>query len=295
MNRASHNYVCEDSESRRQLYDGKRDHSWYRSPISTTITPDELRPALVNLYSTGSSINAISSLTNLPRERIRLFLHESGVQMRHVHEIYHEPMMELNHDSALLLGLHAGDGFLSQAWGIAVGGRDKMMGQRIIALARSVLGIEPGVSFRSDGYFVIRSAKRQVFDFFEHYGFVRGRKATTVGIPPLVAASGDIGVIIGFLKGAFSADGCFSFRGRGGQCRFVVSSVRFRDGFVELASKIGFNFFSYSYPHRTGHNKLPLNTAYIGSHSEVTRWMETVGSISDTHLDRYHYWRSKRF
>lgn len=215
--------------------------------------------------------------------------------MRHTHEVYHEPIMELNYESALLLGLHAGDGHLSESWGVSVGLKDKTMGEQIVVLVRNVLGVEPGISHRSDGYFIIRSGKRQVFEFFEHYGFTRGRKATTVCVPSLVASSTDIRVMIGFLKGAFSADGCFSFRRNWGQCRFVVSSVGFRNGFVELASKLGFGFHSYSYPHCTGHNRVPLNTAYIGNRCEVIRWMETVGSVSDTHLNRYHRWRSKCF
>lgn len=251
-------------------------------------------PTLTDLYSKGASISTISSLVGLPRERIRLLLHDAGVQMRHTHAVYHEPLMRLDYDSALLLGLHAGDGYLSQAWGIAVGSKDKMMGEQVLTLTRNVLGVEPG-SYRKDNCFVIRSAKRQVFDFFEHYGFTKGKKATTVKIPALVASSGNNQVITGFLKGAFSTDGCFSFRQDWGQCRFVVSSVPFRDGFVELADKLGFKFHSYSYYYRTGHNKQPLNTAYIGSRSEVIRWMETVGSICDTHLERYHRWRSKRF
>lgn len=251
----------------------------------------------MELYSKGASLARISSLTSLPRERIRLILHGAGVQMRHSLPIYHAPMMELSYDSAMLLGLHAGDGYLSDAWGLAVCNKDKMMGERIITLVRDVLGVEPGIDYRKDSYFTVRSAKPQVFDFFERYGFKRGRKATTVSVPPLVEASADIQVIIGFLNGAFSADGCFSYtrNWNWGQCRFVVSSVSFRDGFVELANKLGFRFRCYSYPHRTGHNKLPLNTAYIGSRSEVIRWIETVGSISDTHLERYRRWRSKRF
>jgi hypothetical protein len=252
-------------------------------------------PALVRLYSSGASLATISTLTALPKERIRLLLHDAGVKMRHTHQIYHEPIMELNYESALLLGLHAGDGHLSEDWGISISSRDKSMGEQIVSLARSVLGVEPGIYYQGDSYFVVRSAKSQVFEFFEHFGFTRGRKATTVGIPPLVASSTDLRVIVGFLKGTFSADGCFSFRGRWGQCRFVVSSTGFRDGFVELAKKLGFGFRSYSYPHRTGHNKLPLNTAYVGNFHQVSRWMETVGSISDTHLRRYQVWRSKCF
>jgi len=215
--------------------------------------------------------------------------------MRHVHQIYHAPIMELNHDSALLLGLHAGDGYLSNTWGIAIGLRDKLMGGRVAELAKTVLGVEPGICYQSDKCFLVRSGKRQVFEFFESYGFARGKKATTVVVPPSVASSKDNQVIAGVLKGAFSADGCFSFRGAWGQCRFVVSSVKFRDGFVELAEKLGFKFNSYTYPHRTGHNKVPLNTAYSGNRDDVIRWMETVGSICDTHQERYHEWRSKCF
>ncbi len=267
----------------------------YRDLGAVIHLPSASPTTLIELYSKGASLATISSLTSLPRERIRLLLHAAGVRMRHTLEIYHEPMMELNYDSALLLGLHAGDGSLSEAWGLSVSRRDKIMGEQIISLTRNVLGVEPGISYRKDNYFIIRSAKHQVFEFFAHYGFTRGRKATTVSVPQLVASSADVRVIVGFLKGAFSSDGCFSFRRGWGQCRFVVSSLSFRDGFVELANKLGFRFHSYSYPHHTGHNKLPLNTAYIGNRGEVTRWMEAVGSISDTHLERYQKWRSKCF
>jgi hypothetical protein len=271
------------------------------SPNSEHDSRDDFRivsatlPTLEELYSNGASLARISSLTNLPRERVRLMLHSAGVQMRHVLAIYHPAAMELNHDSAMLLGLHAGDGYLSDVWGISVCNKDKSMGERVVMLTRDILGVEPGFDHKKDGNFIIRSAKPQVFEFFEYFGFRRGRKATTVSVPPLVASSSDIEVIVGFLKGAFSSDGCFSYRRNWGQCRFVVSSKSFRDGFVELGRKLGFKFHCYSYPHHTGHNKLPLNTAYIGSRSEVIRWMETVGSISDTHLQRYRMWRSKRF
>jgi hypothetical protein len=110
--------------------------------------PNATLPTLMELYSKGASLASISSLTSLPRERIRIMLHAAGVQMRRSLPIYHAPNMELNYDSAMLLGLHAGDGYLSDAWGPAVCNKDKMMGERIITLVRDVLGVEPGIDYR---------------------------------------------------------------------------------------------------------------------------------------------------
>ncbi len=45
--------------------------------------------------------------------------------MQYEHIIYHLSLKELNEDVALLLGLHAGDGWLSDKWGISCGQDDK--------------------------------------------------------------------------------------------------------------------------------------------------------------------------
>jgi hypothetical protein len=137
---------------------------------------DATQQRLMDLYSKGVSLRGLSAMTSLPREKIRLLLHGSGIRMRHTLAVYHKPLMEIDYDAALLLGLHSGDGHLSDAWGITVGGRDRMMGDQIVRLARRLLGVEPGISYRKDGCFIVRSAKSQVFDFFERYGFVRGRQ-----------------------------------------------------------------------------------------------------------------------
>lgn len=57
--------------------------------------------------------------------------------------IYHPPLKELNEEVALLLGLHAGDGRLSDKWGISCGQDDKEMLVKIIELSRNILGVEP--------------------------------------------------------------------------------------------------------------------------------------------------------
>ena len=100
--------------------------------------------------------------------------------MRRTYAIYHAPIMELNHDSAMLLGLHAGDGHLSGAWGLSICKKDIAMGEQVVSLVRNVLGVEPGINYRKDGYFIVRSGKLQVFEFFGHYGFRKGRKAPLV-------------------------------------------------------------------------------------------------------------------
>ncbi len=245
---------------------------------------------IVQLYLSGNSIEKIHAGTTIPRDTIRSTLHRHGIRMRHRYEIYHQPDVRLNREVALLLGLHAGDGHLSAAWGISIGLGDAEMKEDVISLVRTVLGVEPYVEYRTDRYVIVKSGKEQVREFFERYGFRQGRKAGTVKVPREVLASKDANVWIGFLKGAFSSDGSFWFKNRWGQCRFEVSSRRFRDGFIDLARRLGFEFRAYSYVHHGGHNKLPLHLAYLGVKDEVKRWMEEIGSISDTHLARYQRW-----
>ncbi|MCW4007310.1 MAG: hypothetical protein NWF09_01265 [Candidatus Bathyarchaeota archaeon] len=52
--------------------------------------------------------------------------------------IYHAPMKSLNEDVALLLGLHAGDGWLSDKWGLCCEQQDSNMFLRVIELVRNV-------------------------------------------------------------------------------------------------------------------------------------------------------------
>jgi hypothetical protein len=164
------------------------------------------------------------------------------------------------------------------------------MKELVVSLVRTVLGVEPFFDDGRDHYIVVRSGKEQVRKFFERHGFTRGRKAGTVGVPHEILASRDRDVWIGFLRGAFSSDGCFWFKNGWGQCRFEVSSQLFRDDFILLARRLNFGFRAYSYVHHGGHNKLPLHLAYLGVRDEFQRWMQLVGSISDTHLKRYEEW-----
>lgn len=235
----------------------------------------------------------IQAETGIPHETARLMLHRKGVRFRHVHAILHPVVRKLNFEAALLLGLHAGDGHLSDSWGISVGGGDSEMLKAVFGLVESILGVEPYIDVRKDNYFVVRSAKDQVRQYFRHYGFPCGKKAGTVRVPEAVMESANPRIWTGFLRGAFSSDGSFWYKGGWGQCRFEVSSPQFRDGFIELARRLGFAFRSYDYVHTGGRNKLPLHLAYLGTRVEVRRWMESVGSISDTHLRRYHWWKSR--
>ena len=237
----------------------------------------------------------IEEETGIPHETARTILHKRKVRMRHVHATYHPVLKDLNYEAALLLGLHAGDGHLSDSWGISVGGNDRNMLELTISLTKSVLGVEPYIEIRPDNYWIVKSGKKQVREFFERYGFPRGRKAGIVEAPAQVVSSKNPEVWAGFLKGAFSSDGSFWYKKNSGQCRFEVSSRSFRDSFIVLAKRLGFEFHAYSYIHRGGHNKLPLHLAYLGVKEEVGRWMEHVESICDTHLKRYSEWKSKCF
>jgi intein/homing endonuclease len=118
-----------------------------------------------------------------------------------------------------------------------------------------------------------------------------GKKARIISVPRSILESSDLGVVRAFLRGLFSADGCFSHRGRIGYCALSVSSLELRDGFVSLATKVGFDFRKYSYSHSKGKNKVPLRIARIGRRLDVMRWMTEVGSICDAHNGRFLVWR----
>jgi hypothetical protein len=179
-------------------------------------TSNNNRPNVVQLYLSGKSIRKIAKELRVPRHIVRTTLLTRGIRLRHTHPILHEARSELDHDAALLLGLHAGDGHLSDGWGITVGGNDLEMGKFVVSLARNVLGVEPYIEVRKDNCFVVRSGKEQVRKFFEQYGFIRGRKAGIVEVPQKVIQSEKSEAWVGFLKGAFSSDGSFWFDGKWG-------------------------------------------------------------------------------
>ena len=203
---------------------------------------------------------------------------------------YHPPRNYLDSEVGLLLGLHAGDGWVSDEWGLAICRNDTAMIHEIVILARGVLGIEPFVSQKSDWSVSIRSGQPQVKAFFMGYGFPKGKKARIVSVPQAMLGTNDI-VVKSFLRGLFSADGCFSYRGRQAKCELSVSSVALRDGFVGLAARLGFDFHAYSYNHKGGHNKVPLNVACLSRKAEVLRWMVEVGSLKDSHKVKFSEWQ----
>lgn len=211
--------------------------------------------------------------------------------MRHRAIFYHEPVAVLNADVAELLGLHAGDGWLSTEWGLALNIADTDMTEHVRGLIRRVLGVEPYVSRKSDKSISVRSGQAQVIQFFREYGFQLGKKSRIVAVPAAVLQSSDPTVIRAFLRGLFSADGCFTHRGRSGSCYFSVASVKLRDGFVTLASKVGIQFRCYSNSNASGKNKVPLRTAHIGKRVDVMRWMDEIGSECDAHAKRFREWR----
>lgn len=241
---------------------------------------------LLRLYNSGLSLKMIESQVGIPRETVRLRLHKAGAQMRHVHPIYSLPRLGLDVDTALMLGLHAGDGWISGRWGISINSKDRNMVEDVIKLAKKVLGVEPGVSTNRDNTTTVWSYKKQVVEFFLRYGFPEGKKSAIVEVPRVIYSSGPE-IKIAFLKGLFSADGCFYKEGRRGECRLEVASKSLRDGFVSLASEFGFEFRCYTYFHHGGHNKLPLHTAYLGKQPQVMRWMKEVGSLCDSHRRRF--------
>jgi DNA-binding transcriptional regulator WhiA len=212
---------------------------------------------------------------------------------------YNPPKEVLDIEVAELLGLHAGDGYIScGVWGMRCNLQDENMAERIIHLARSVLGIEPCVRIR-ENTFEIRNGQKQAIGFFHVYGFTKGKKAYVARIPAQIIDTDDSEIIKAFLKGLFSSDGSFSFRKRDYSSRidFVVRSRLLRDQFVALAAKIGFRFNKCDAKRvQKGFTIKSAGAFYnanLCSRKEVTRWMATVGTICDSHIKKFKLWQSK--
>ena len=209
--------------------------------------------------------------------------------------IYHRPKKELDEEVALLLGLHVGDGWLSDKWGIACEKKDKSMILRVTQLVRDVLGVEPikPCECAAGKAIMIRSGQPQVLDFFRNYDLPQGRKAGKVRIPQQILESNNEAVSKAFLRGLFSTDGCFSFQiNRGPRVEIQVKSEKLRDDFIYLTGQLGFTFRSYTYLPPRGKNKAPLQVAYTTQTKQVVRWMEEIGSIKDSHIQQYQHWKN---
>lgn len=250
--------------------------------------------SIVGMYNNGLSIRKISAQTGVSREKVRRLLHTRNVNMRYQRVIYHVPLTRLDEKAALLLGLHVGDGWLSDKWGIVCEKKDKYMILRVTKLVRDVLGVEPikPCKCAAGKAIMIRSGQRQVLDFFRKYGLPQGRKGGRVRIPRQILGSHNPAIAKAFLRGLFSTDGCFSFQNsRGPRVEIQVKSQKLRDDFVYLAGRLGFSFRSYEYLPPRGKNKAPLQVAYTTRTSQCVRWMEEIGSIKDSRIKRYQNWK----
>ena len=211
---------------------------------------------------------------------------------------YKPPKTILDIEVAELLGLHAGDGYIScGVWGILCNIQDEKMAQRIVVLARNVLGVEPCVSTRQNT-FEIPSGQTQTVRFFRNYGFVEGKKAYDVKAPSQILHSDNVEVIKAFLRGLFSSDGSFSFRNSDFSCRvdLTIRSKLLRDEFVELSSKIGFAFnLCDAIRVKKGFTEKSAGAffnANLTSKKCVLRWMTDVGTLCDSHLNKFKIWQA---
>jgi len=217
------------------------------------------------------------------------------------HITYHSPKEVLDVEVAELLGLHAGDGYIScGVWGIRCNLQDENMAQRTIHLARNVLGVEPCVRIR-ENTFEIRTAQRQAVRFFRKYGFIAGKKAYIVQVPSQITCTNDSKIIEAFLRGLFSSDGSFSFQKRDQSPRIdlMVRSRILRDQFAQLATKVGFSFnksdaIRVKQGFTTKSTGAFFNTN-ICSRNEVMKWMTTVGTLCDAHIEKFKLWQSKTY
>jgi intein/homing endonuclease len=213
---------------------------------------------------------------------------------------YKLPRAILDVDVAELLGVHAGDGYIScGVWGIRCSIQDRKLARRIVILARQVLGVEPCVSIR-ENTFEIRSGQRQVVRFFLNYGFKEGKKAYNVRAPRQLMQINDTEVTKAFLRGLFSSDGSFSFQKRDDSCRVDLSirSKTLRDEFIELSSRVGFSFHKCDAMRIkkgfTQKSSGAFFNANLTSQKCVLAWMNEVGTLCDSHLEKLKMWKASR-
>ena len=230
---------------------------------------------------------------------------KSGIAMVNISKIgrgkgirYRPSKAILDVEVAELLGFHAGDGYIScGVWGIRVNLRDEKMAQQIVVLVRNVLGVEPCVSTRQNT-FEIRSGQRQAVRFFSSYGFVEGKKAYDVQAPSQILHSDNAEVVKAFLRGLFSADGSFSFRNSDCSCRvdLTIRSKPLRDDFVELSSRIGYSFnICDAMRVKKGFTEKSAGAffnANLTSTKCVLGWMNDVGTLCDSHLNKFKIWQA---
>lgn len=158
-------------------------HAAVLPPHSNNSPNREEWPDLVKrLYESGLTLARISETTNIPHESARVILHRAGVTMRHSHPTLGAPQKTLTSEGSLLLGLHSGDGWLSDTWGISLHCSDTKMMRFVFNLVKRVLAVEPFITTKAAST-TIRSGKRQVREFFYRFGFTRGKKAGTVEVP----------------------------------------------------------------------------------------------------------------
>lgn len=210
--------------------------------------------------------------------------------------VYHPPKSIIDEQVAELLGIHAGDGYVScGVWGIRCNLEDENFAQHIIHLIRNVLGIEPCIRIRENTY-EIRSGQKKAVNFFLNYGFPNGKKSQTVQIPRRILSVNEPRIIKAFLRGIFSSDGCFSFRKKDNSPRvdLMVRSKFLRDQFVDLATGIGFSFNKCNARRvKKGFTWKSTGSFYnanLCSQSEVWRWMRDIGSLCDSHVKKFEVW-----
>jgi len=247
----------------------------------------------ITLYGKGLSLRQISNGTGVPRETLRMRLKKEGVELRKSRRDlairYHAPSTRINEEVAELLGLHAGDGWLSHdKWGISSNINDEILICRTCYLLRNVVGVKPTITLRPVVHTAqIRSGQRQAIEYFAKY-FPFGKKAHRVRLPTEVVDSDDVGTIRGALRGLFSSDGSFSYRKRdlAPRLEFRCKSKELVTQFVKLASKLGFKFNQYDVAHRTGRE----HVACLTRTNDILDWMDRIGTICDKHVLTFENW-----
>ena len=114
--------------------------------------------------------------------------------------------------------------------------------------------------------------------------FPVGKKSYTVRLPAEIMKSDDERIIRGSLRDLFSSDGSFSFRKKDldSYLQFHSKNKELRDQFIELASRLGFDFRAYDPKHRDG----VIRVADLGR-KYVVGWMEQIGTTCDTHIKTF--------
>jgi hypothetical protein len=219
--------------------------------------------------------------------------------------------IELTRELAEAAGIHAGDGYLryiGKRQEIDISGHVEERGyydNHVIPLFNGLFGTSVSGKHRMPrNTYGLVIYKRSVLKVFKDLGFPSGAKSKIVRVPLQIMKSKDDAIICAFLRGVFDTDGYLNFMNRSNADSFSdfkkkyhyyprifltsVSELFIKD-LQMLVDSLGFRSHITSHP-RAQENWNTLHKVCILGETNLSKWMELIGTKNPTKLSRYEVW-----